>query len=62
MDKVFKELIGYSMEIYIDDMVVKSVSCTQHIQDLNQVFKALRAVGMKLNPEKCVFGVEGGNS
>jgi len=35
MDKVFKELIGHSVEIYVDDMIVKSVSCTQHIQDLN---------------------------
>jgi len=60
MDKVFKELIGRSVEIYVDDMIVKSVSCAQHIQDLNQVFNALRAVGMRLNPEKCVFGVEGG--
>jgi len=60
MDKVFKELIGRSVEIYIDDMIVKSVSCAQYIQDLNQVFKALRAVGMRLNPERCVFGVEGG--
>jgi len=60
MDKVFKELIGRSVEIYVDDMIVKSVSCAQHIQDLNQVFKALRPVAMRLNPEKCVFGVEGG--
>jgi len=60
MDKVFKELIGRSVKIYVDDMIVKSVSCAQHIQDLNQVFKTLRAVGMRLNAEKCVFGVEGG--
>jgi len=60
MDKIFKGLIGRNVEIYVDDMVVKSTSCTQHIQDLTQVFRALKAVGMRLNPEKCVFGVEGG--
>jgi len=42
MDKVFKGLIDHSVEIYVDDMVVKSASCTQHTQDLNQVFKALK--------------------
>jgi len=60
MDKVSKGLIGHSVEIYVDDMVVKSSSCTQHIQDLNQAFEALKAVGMRLNPEKCIFGVERG--
>ena len=40
--------------------MVKSASCAQHQEDLLQVFNALRGVGMKLNPEKCVFGVEGG--
>jgi len=60
MDKVFKELIWRSIEVYVDDMVVKSESCNQHVQDLKIVFKVLRAIGMRLNPEKCVFGVEGG--
>lgn len=49
-----------SIEVYVDDMVVKSESCNQHIQDLEDVFKALRAVGIRLNLEDCVFGVEGG--
>ena len=60
MDKIFKGLIGHNVEIYVDDMVVKSTSCNQHIQDLSQVLQALKVVGMRLNPNKCVFGVEGG--
>jgi len=60
MDKVFKGLIGRNVEVHIDDVVVKSKSRSGHIQDLHEVFTALRAVGMRLNPDKCVFGVEGG--
>ena len=46
--------------MYVDDIVVKSDSFDQHLKDLDKVFKALRGVNMKLNPEKCTFGVEGG--
>jgi len=60
MDKIFKGLIGRSVEINMDNMIVKSSSCDQHIKDLCHVFQALKAVGMRLNPDKCVFGVEGG--
>jgi len=60
MDKVFKGLIGRAVEVYVDDIVVKSDSFGQHLKDLDEVFKALRGVNMKLNPEKCTFGVEGG--
>jgi len=60
MDRIFKDLIGSSVEVYVDDMVVKSTTCDQHLHDLAKVFKALRTVRMRLNLEKCVFGVEGG--
>jgi len=60
MDKIFKGMIGRSVEVYVDDIVVKSDSCGQHIKDLQEVFDALRRVNMRLNPEKCAFGVEGG--
>jgi len=60
MDKIFKQLIGRNVEIYVDDMIVKSSSCDQHVEDLHQVFQALKAVGIRLNPNKCVFRVEGG--
>jgi len=60
MDKVFHGLIGRNVEVYVDDIVVKSDSCEQHRDDLVEVLEALRWYNMRLNPEKCVFGVEGG--
>jgi len=60
MDKIFKGLIGRVVEVYVDDIVVKFNSFEQHLKDLDEVFKALRGVNMKLNPEKCTFGVGGG--
>jgi len=60
MDKVFKGLIGRAVEVYVDDIVVKYDSFDQHLKNLDEVFKALRGVNMKLNPKKCTFGVEGG--
>ena len=60
MDKIFKGLISRAVEVYVDDLVVKSDSFEQHLKDLDEVFTALRGVNMKLNPEKYTFGVEGG--
>jgi len=59
MDKIFKGLIGRAVEVYVDDIVVKFDSFEQHLKDLDEVFKALRGVNMKFNPEKCTFGVQG---
>nr|KYP75181.1 Retrovirus-related Pol polyprotein from transposon 17.6 [Cajanus cajan] len=60
MDKVFRDQIGRNIEIYVDDMVVKSNSLTDHIADLAEIFGELRKHNMRLNPEKCTFGVKGG--
>jgi len=60
MDHVFHDMFGRNIEVYVDDIVVKSDSCEQHISDLKEVFQALRKYRMRLNPKKCVFGVEGG--
>jgi len=60
MDKIFQGLIGRCVEVYVDDIVVKSKSFGRHIEDIEEVFKALRGANMKLNPEKCTFEVEGG--
>jgi len=58
MDKVFNHLMGMCVEVYVDDMVFKSPSHLQHAQDLSTVFSALRQYNLRLNPEKCVFGVD----
>nr|KYP41535.1 Transposon Ty3-I Gag-Pol polyprotein [Cajanus cajan] len=60
MDKIFHEQIGKNMEIYVDDMVVKSAETPSHVADLAEVFQSLRRQQMRLNPDKCVFGVSGG--
>ena len=45
------------MEVYIDDMLVKSTAAELHIAHLSEAFQILREYNMKLNPAKCVFGV-----
>jgi len=60
MDKVFTHLIGHYVEVYVDDKVVKSPSHRQHAEDLSAVFSALRQYNLRLNPVKCVFGVDRG--
>ena len=51
------ELLGKTMEVYIDDMLVKSLRTEDHINHLKQSFEVLRKYNMKLNPTKCIFGV-----
>nr|KYP72709.1 Transposon Ty3-I Gag-Pol polyprotein [Cajanus cajan] len=57
MDKVFHQQIGRNMEVYVDDMVVKTTSPEAHAADLAEVFRQIRNHNMRLNLEKCVFGV-----
>ncbi|KAL2228681.1 UNVERIFIED_CONTAM: Transposon Ty3-G Gag-Pol polyprotein [Sesamum indicum] len=61
VNNMFKNQIGQNMEVYIDDMLVKSVKEQNHVKDLEECFQILKAFGMKLNPAKCTFGVRGGN-
>ncbi|XP_057760155.1 uncharacterized protein LOC130980501 [Arachis stenosperma] len=60
MDKVFRHQIGRNIEIYVDDMVAKSTKDRSHCDDLKEIFEQIRAYNMRLNPEKCAFGVQGG--
>ena len=60
VDKVFKSEIGKTIEVYVDDMVVKSTKEEDHQGSLNKVFDLLRRHNIKLNPEKCSFGVQAG--
>ena len=58
---MFKPQIGKTMEIYVDDMLVKSKKAVDHMDHLAEMFAVLRKYRMKLNPLKCSFGVESGN-
>ncbi|XP_019244445.1 PREDICTED: uncharacterized protein LOC109224312 [Nicotiana attenuata] len=58
--KMFKEQLGKTMEVYIDDMLVKSKRKEDHIDHLKEAFGILRQYGMKLNPDKCAFGITSG--
>ena len=49
------------MEVYVDDMLVKSKEELTHLDDLKETFAMLRRYQMKLNPSKCTFGVALGN-
>nr|GEW04630.1 reverse transcriptase domain-containing protein [Tanacetum cinerariifolium] len=53
MDKAFHKQIGKNLEVYVDDLVIKS-----HTEYIEETFKTLREINMKLNPKKCAFGVE----
>ena len=58
--KMFRQLPGKTIEVYIDDMLVKSKECLDHAEHLQEAFELIRANGMKLNPSKCAFGVSAG--
>jgi hypothetical protein len=60
MNHVFGEHIGGTVEAYIDDIVVKTRKASDLLSDLEVTFRCLKAKGVKLNPEKCVFGVPRG--
>jgi hypothetical protein len=60
MSKTFGDLIRDRIEIYVDDIVVKTKRGSTLVEDLTLVFDKLRATRTKLNPEKCVFGVSAG--
>ena len=60
VNKVFQSQIGRNMEVYVDDMLVKSIKDGEHIKDLQEAFATLRKHQMKLNPTKCAFGVASG--
>ena len=57
MNFIFHEFIGKLVEIYIDDVVVKSWDFTKHLTDLRKVLECTRKHGLKMNPNKCEFGV-----
>ena len=60
VNKMFADKLGITMEVYIDDMLVKSLHSIDHLRHLQECFETLNKYGMKLNPAKCTFGVSSG--
>ena len=57
---MFRPQIERNVEVYVDDMLVKSLDEGKHLDDLQETFDTLRQYNMKLNPNKCTFGVSSG--
>ena len=60
MTRMFELQLGKNIEIYIDDMVVKSKMISEHLGDLRVIFKILRKYKLHLNASKCSFGLGSG--
>ena len=60
MNKMFAHQIGRNVQVYVDNMLVKSQRNDDHLDDLRETFDTLHFYNMKLNPGKCAFGVTAG--
>jgi hypothetical protein len=60
MNLIFHDLLGVILEIYIDDVVVKSADFREHMADLRILLERMRKFGLKMNPLKCMFSVSVG--
>ena len=60
VNKMFSKQIGRNMEMYVDDMLVKSKEELAYLDNLKETFTTLKQYQMKLNPSKCAFGVASG--
>nr|GEU58436.1 reverse transcriptase domain-containing protein [Tanacetum cinerariifolium] len=58
VDKVFHKQIGINLEVYMDDIVIKSHTEDEIVRDVEETFRTLKEINMKLNPKKCAFGVK----
>jgi hypothetical protein len=60
MNYIFHELIGKIVEIYIDDVVIKSLNHDAHLKDVRRTLECTRKHRLKMNPNQCAFGVSAG--
>jgi hypothetical protein len=60
MNLIFHDFLGIIVEVYIDDIVVKSASLNSHLADFKLAFEKMHRYGLKMNPLKCAFGVSAG--
>ena len=60
MNKMFEHQIGKNVQVYVDNMLEKSIQEDDHLNDLKETFDTLCSYNMKLNPSKCASGVTAG--
>ena len=60
MTRMFEPQLGKVIEVYIDDMVVKSKVVSEHVRDLEVIFGIIREHKLRLNASKCSFSIESG--
>ena len=60
MTTLFHDMIHKEIEVYVDDVIIKSKESSNHLEDLRKFFARLRKYNLKLNLAKCVFGVPAG--
>jgi hypothetical protein len=60
MNYIFHELIGKIVELYIDDVMIKSLDHESHLADVRKTLECTRKHRLKMNPNKCPFGVSAG--
>ncbi|XP_070004508.1 uncharacterized protein [Nicotiana sylvestris] len=60
MTTISHNMIYKEIEVYVDDVIIKSKKATDHVEDLSKFFNRLRRYNLKLNPIKCTFGVPAG--
>ena len=61
MNSIFHDMLGHHMEVYIDDIVIKSIRASELVDHLRKSFQRMTHHPLKLNPLKCAFGVRVGN-
>ncbi|GJS62197.1 reverse transcriptase domain-containing protein [Tanacetum coccineum] len=60
VDKAFQKQIGQNLEVYVDDQIIKIRTEKEVIRDIEETFRTLMGINMKLNPKKCAFGMREG--
>ncbi|XP_069150857.1 uncharacterized protein [Solanum lycopersicum] len=60
MTTLFHDMIHKEIDVYVDDVIIKSKESSNHLEDLRKFFARLHKYNLKLNPAKCVFGVPAG--
>ena len=60
MTTLFHDMMHKEIEVYVDDMIAKSIDEEEHVEHLLKLFQRLRKYKLRLNPNKCTFGVRSG--